>query len=98
MLVGGARRCTGRVEVKHLREQRPVSPDVWSHQSSSVVCRQLGCGSAVSTEQRDGSTRHPTWWIIGRCVGTESSLKECGLMVSRSDSSSLYLICSGNKQ
>ena len=115
--MGGTSNCTGRVEVKHQREWRPVYHYDWNHQSSSVVCRQLGCGSVVSTEQRHGSTDPtwyaffggsterrrsstdvPTWRIRDKCVGTESSLKECGVMGSSSYSFSLYLICSGNKQ
>ena len=95
-LVGGTSNCTGRLEVKHQREWRTVEPYQWNHQSSSVVCRQLGCGSAVSSERRRGSNR-PTW-LPDKCVGTESSLKECGVMSSQTSTSSVYLICSGNKQ
>ena len=74
---------------------------VWNQKHSSVVCRQLGCGSAVSTELRDGSTEQPTWKIDSNCVGSElrwSMLRECGLMESGTLSYTLILICSGNKQ
>ena len=106
MLVGGTSKCIGTLEMKHQGEWRPVDGwSDWNHQSSSVVCRQLGCGSAVSTEQRDGSTNQPAWGIHLDCFGSEFSLKsefslrECGLLDSGSyPYSSLYLICSGNKQ
>ena len=94
--MGGASRCTGEIQMKHQSEWRPVDPYEWSHQSSSVVCRQLGCGSAVSTEERDGSTEQPVWEMKSPCVGSEPSLRECGAVESSRSSYSLYLICSGN--
>ena len=98
-LIGGTNNCSGTLEILYKEEWRPVAGlSEWNMRLSSVVCRQLGCGSAVSTEKRDGSTDHPTWLIRGRCVGTETSLKECGVMESGSNPISLYLICSGNKQ
>ena len=98
-LVGGTSNCTGILEIKHQGEWRPVDGGFhWNLKSSSVVCRQLDCGSAVSAEQRDGSTRQPTWWIRSNCGGDESSLRECGAVESDTSSSSLGLICSGNKQ
>ena len=95
--MGGTNNCNGTVEVRHQMEWRPVGSG-WSYQSSSVVCRQLGCGSAVSTETR--TTPHqPSWKIGSKCIGTETSLKECGGMEEKSDTVySVYLICSGNKQ
>ena len=97
--MGGASHCAGRLEMKHQEEWRPVGPyDYWNHKSSSVVCRQLDCGSAVSAEWRHGSTDQPTWSIDTTCGGDESSLRECGAVRSDTSSSSLELICSGNKQ
>ena len=99
-LVGGATHCAGRLEMKHQEEWRPVYYNDWNHKSSSVVCRQLDCGSAVSAEHRHGSTYQdqPTWFITSNCGGDESSLRECGAVSSDTSSSSLELICSGNKQ
>ena len=68
----------------------------WKPQSSSVVCRQLGCGSAVSTEREDHATSRPLW-EIGNCVGSESLLRECGAIQSDTSYSSLEQICSGKK-
>ena len=96
--MGGASHCTGRLEMKHQGEWKPgdVSySSFWNLQSSSVVCRQLDCGSAVSTGSDFGSTYQPVWRIVlsSSCVG---SLKECGTIVSDSFTSvTLKVICSG---
>ena len=64
---------------------------------AAVVCRQLDCGSAVSTRGYDGDEDRPVWMYISRCAGTESALRECG-DVERgfSSSSVIEVICSGN--
>ena len=97
MLVGGTSKCIGTLEMKHQGEWRPVDGwSDWNLQSSSVVCRQLECGPAVSTERSSGVTHKPAWRITSPCVGSGSSLGDCG---TRS-ATSLYVlevICSGNK-
>ena len=97
-LVGGTSTCTGILEMQHQGEWRPVDGwSVWNHQSSSVVCRQLDCGSAVSTERSSGSTHKPAWRITTSCVESESSLKDCGTQLSASSFYLLEVNCSGNK-
>ena len=98
-LVGGASQCTGRLEMKHQEQWRPVcSTSKWSQSSSAVVCRQLGCGSIVSTgwKRRGWGSSH-VWQILSNCDGSESLLRECGAIGSFADNSGLELICSGNK-
>ena len=97
--MGGASHCAGRLEVKHQGEWRPGVDDfyrsTWNMKSSSVVCRQLDCGSAVSRERTSHSTHEPVWWISSSCVGSESSLRECGTKMSGNSTARLEVICSG---
>ena len=95
-LVGGTSSCIGTLEMKHQGDQRPVDGQSdWNLKSSSVVCRQLNCGSDVSTQRSPGSTVQPVWWVATDCVGSESSLRECGTKMSHNSTVRLEVICSG---
>ena len=95
-LEGGDGRCAGRVEMKHQGEWRRLSP-LFSLDlgGAAVVCRQLDCGSAVST--RGTEDEHPVWMFISRCVGSEPALRECGTVDGEYPASfTLEVNCSGN--
>uniref|UniRef100_A0A667Z452 SRCR domain-containing protein n=1 Tax=Myripristis murdjan TaxID=586833 RepID=A0A667Z452_9TELE len=96
-LAGEPSRCAGRLEMEQHGDWQPVidfySP--WNLKAAAVVCGQLGCGSAVSTEIREAPTDHSARRIIPRCYGSESALRECMLkMDSASTSYILEVICS----
>ncbi|XP_038548457.1 scavenger receptor cysteine-rich type 1 protein M130-like [Micropterus salmoides] len=81
-LVGGASRCVGRLQMKHNREWRAVAVDFsnWDLMSAAVVCRQLDCGSALSTERRDDLHNQKAWIIASPCSPSESAVRECAVL------------------
>ncbi|KAM6033014.1 scavenger receptor cysteine-rich domain-containing protein DMBT1-like isoform 4-T4 [Theristicus caerulescens] len=78
-LVNGPNRCSGRVEVMHDHQWGTVCDDDWSFPDASVVCRQLGCGTAVSAfgGAHFGQGSGPIWLDNVQCSGTEAALSEC---------------------
>ncbi|XP_061406771.1 deleted in malignant brain tumors 1 protein-like [Lethenteron reissneri] len=78
-LVGGGNACQGRVEVLYGRSWGTVCDDVWNLQDAEVVCRQLGCGSAVSALGNAfyGAGSGQIWMDNVQCSGSESQLSQC---------------------
>ncbi|XP_074994921.1 scavenger receptor cysteine-rich domain-containing group B protein-like isoform X2 [Calonectris borealis] len=78
-LVGGPNRCSGRVEVLHKDVWGTVCDDQWDLREAKVVCRQLGCGTALSAlpESKYGEGKGQIWLSDVNCTGTEASLTEC---------------------
>uniref|UniRef100_A0A674AB54 Deleted in malignant brain tumors 1 protein-like n=1 Tax=Salmo trutta TaxID=8032 RepID=A0A674AB54_SALTR len=86
-LVGGGSRCAGGVERYDQGEWRTVGSDWDQRDVAAVVCRQLGCGSAVSVLPGNTTGAHG---VV--CDGTESALRECVITFDRH--SGLTVICS----
>ncbi|KAG7491251.1 hypothetical protein MATL_G00001120 [Megalops atlanticus] len=76
-LVNGKDSCSGRVEVFHDNKWGTVCSVDWDMDDATVVCRQLGCGSAKEAKG-DGYFGQGTGeiWNI-QCSGSEGSIEEC---------------------
>ncbi|XP_010135889.1 PREDICTED: scavenger receptor cysteine-rich domain-containing group B protein-like, partial [Buceros rhinoceros silvestris] len=78
-LVGGLSPCVGRVEVFFNKRWGTVCQHGWNLKAAAVVCRQLGCGAAVSAPgtSRFGWGEGPIWLDDVRCTGEETNLFSC---------------------
>ncbi|XP_050162034.1 LOW QUALITY PROTEIN: scavenger receptor cysteine-rich type 1 protein M130-like [Myiozetetes cayanensis] len=81
-LVGGGGRCAGRVEVNHSGEWGSVCVFEfdWEARWATVVCRQLGCGSAIgayAARDRFGAGAGPINLAVVDCKGDEATLWDC---------------------
>ncbi|KFR07650.1 Deleted in malignant brain tumors 1 protein, partial [Opisthocomus hoazin] len=71
--------CTGQLEVLYNGTWGTVCDDHWDLDGARVVCRQLGCGMALSAVggARYGQGVDPIWLDNVCCAGTEATLSEC---------------------
>ncbi|XP_034618081.1 galectin-3-binding protein A-like [Trachemys scripta elegans] len=78
-LADGGSPCAGRVEVKHQDQWGTVCDDGWDMADAGIVCKQLGCGAAVSVHLNAyfGRGSGPIWLKNVACDGTKSALWHC---------------------
>lgn len=78
-LVGSEHPCAGRLEVLRGLTWGTVCDANLDLPTAHVVCRELGCGVAVSTlgSAGFGQGSGPVWTEAFRCVGNESLLFHC---------------------
>ncbi|KAL0153186.1 hypothetical protein M9458_051513, partial [Cirrhinus mrigala] len=90
--LSGERQCEGGVEVFIHQVWRRVLLDSWSLTESSVVCRQLGCGSVLNFYgSSSANPEHSHECVTGfQCSGSEAHLGNC--------SSPQTLNCSSTQQ
>nr|XP_019609897.1 PREDICTED: scavenger receptor cysteine-rich type 1 protein M130-like [Rhinolophus sinicus] len=78
-LVNGDRPCAGRVEILHQGSWGTICDDSWDLNDAHVVCRQLGCGEALSALILAffGKGSDPIWLDNVNCTGQESHVWKC---------------------
>uniref|UniRef100_A0A670JXA7 SRCR domain-containing protein n=1 Tax=Podarcis muralis TaxID=64176 RepID=A0A670JXA7_PODMU len=78
-LANGNSSCQGRVEVLYGDSWGTVCDDDWDFPNAQVVCRQVGCGSAVVATVLGyfGYGTGPILLDNVDCAGTETDLSDC---------------------
>uniref|UniRef100_A0A452GKS6 SRCR domain-containing protein n=1 Tax=Gopherus agassizii TaxID=38772 RepID=A0A452GKS6_9SAUR len=78
-LMNGSSPCAGRVEVKHQEQWGTVCDDGWDMAAAGVVCKQLGCGVALSAHlyAHFGEGSGQIWLDNTVCRGNESAVWAC---------------------
>ncbi|XP_056111162.1 scavenger receptor cysteine-rich type 1 protein M130 [Rhinichthys klamathensis goyatoka] len=78
-LVNGLDGCFGTVEVLNNGTWGTVCDDSWDIIDAAVVCRQLGCGRAISAHGQAlfGEGRGQFWMKFVNCLGNELLISNC---------------------
>ncbi|XP_016302860.1 antigen WC1.1-like [Sinocyclocheilus anshuiensis] len=99
--LSGERQCEGEVEVFIHQVWRRVLLDSWSLTESSVVCRQLGCGSVLNFYGSSSSSpEHSHECVTGfQCSGSEAHLGNCSSpqTLNCSSTQQLSITCLGRR-
>nr|XP_060616119.1 soluble scavenger receptor cysteine-rich domain-containing protein SSC5D-like [Anolis sagrei ordinatus] len=104
-LSGSHESCAGRVEILHMGQWMTVRDNDWDIEDARVVCRYLGCGTALSTSHYflSGENTASIWLDSFNCTGTELSLRECKAKEWQDDPQEKYfsygvagVVCTGS--
>lgn len=78
-LLNGSHACSGRVEVLNNKTWGTVCDDQWQIEDAHIVCRELGCGHAISATSHAyfGKGTGPIILDDLNCQGTELFLWQC---------------------
>uniref|UniRef100_A0A8C2SWI3 SRCR domain-containing protein n=1 Tax=Coturnix japonica TaxID=93934 RepID=A0A8C2SWI3_COTJA len=96
-LVNYRNRCAGRVEILHNKRWGTVCDKNWDLLDANVVCRQLGCGRALSApgQAQFGQGSGIVWLDGMNCTGSEYSLASPWGKSSCSHGKHASVVCSG---
>uniref|UniRef100_A0A8C9Q8I0 T-cell differentiation antigen CD6 n=1 Tax=Spermophilus dauricus TaxID=99837 RepID=A0A8C9Q8I0_SPEDA len=96
-LTGGIDPCEGQVEVYFRGVWSTVCDSEWYSSEAEVLCRALGCGTAV--EQPKGLPHSLTGRMYYSCEGKEATLSDCSWRFNNSNlcsqSMAARVLCSG---
>uniref|UniRef100_A0A4W2DZH5 SRCR domain-containing protein n=1 Tax=Bos indicus x Bos taurus TaxID=30522 RepID=A0A4W2DZH5_BOBOX len=103
LMTNGSSQCEGQVEMNISGRWRALCASHWSLANANVVCRQLGCGVAISTPGGphlvEGGDQILT--ALFHCSGAESFLWSCPVTAlggpDCSHGNTASVICSGNQ-
>ena len=97
--LSGGKQCEGEVEVYVSQRWRGVLLGSWTPSDTSVVCRQLACGSAVGLGSAVGSAGSESDGCVSgfHCSGGETHLGNCSApqMQNCSSGQHVTIVCSG---
>uniref|UniRef100_A0A8C9ZH76 SRCR domain-containing protein n=1 Tax=Sander lucioperca TaxID=283035 RepID=A0A8C9ZH76_SANLU len=77
--MSGSTLCSGRVEIYYNNTWGTVCDDGWDLNDAEVVCRELGCGTALSAPHSAsfGNGTGEIWLDEVACSGSERSVTLC---------------------
>ncbi|KAM5174134.1 LOW QUALITY PROTEIN: antigen WC1.1-like [Callospermophilus lateralis] len=103
LMKNGSSQCEGQVEMKTSGGWRTLCASHWNMANANVVCRQLGCGVAISTPKGayfvEGGVE--IWRDRFHCSGSESFLWNCPVTAlgvpACAHGNTASVVCSGNQ-
>ncbi|KAM4839803.1 antigen WC1.1-like [Urocitellus parryii] len=103
LMKNGSSQCEGQVEMKTSGGWRTLCASHWNMANANVVCRQLGCGVAISTPKGayfvEGGDE--IWRDRFHCLGSESFLWNCPVtslgVPACAHGNTASVVCSGNQ-
>ena len=104
LMTNGSSQCEGQVEMKISGRWRALCASHWSLANANVVCRQLGCGVAISTPGGPHLVEGGDQILTARfhCSGAESFLWSCPVTAlggpDCSHANMASVICSGKRE
>ena len=103
LMTNGSSQCEGQVEMNISGRRRALFASHWSLANANVVCRQLGCGVAISTPRGPHLVERGDQISTVRfhCSGAESFLWSCPVTAlggpDCSHGNAASVICSGKR-